>query len=105
MRHGAAGCISATANVNPAAIDQLYQEWRNADADQQQEALNVVRKTVGQYVMIPALKQAIAHYADDPEWTTVRPPLTELTATQAAHVIAGLEQLGFNMPGLKRAVV
>jgi 4-hydroxy-tetrahydrodipicolinate synthase len=105
MRHGAAGCISATANVNPAAIDRLYQEWCGADADQQQEALNVVRKTVGQYVMIPALKQVIAHYTDDPAWVTVRPPLTELTATQAQHVIAGLEQLGFNLPGLKRAVV
>jgi len=105
MRHGAAGCISATANVNPAAIDKLYQEWGCADADPQQEALNVVRKTVGQYVMIPALKQAIAHYADDPEWVTVRPPLTELTAAQAQHVIAGLKQLGFTMPGLKYAAV
>jgi 4-hydroxy-tetrahydrodipicolinate synthase len=105
MRHGAAGCISATANVNPAAIDQLYQEWRSADADQQQETLNVVRKTVGQYVMIPALKQVIAHYASDPEWVTVRPPLTEITATQAQEVIEGLKRLGFNMPGLKCAPV
>ncbi|HSF32728.1 MAG TPA: dihydrodipicolinate synthase family protein [Candidatus Tectomicrobia bacterium] len=100
MRHGAAGCISATANVNPAAIDQLYREWRSAEADRQQEALNVVRKTVGQYVMIPALKQVIAHYADDPAWMTVRPPLTELTAAQAQQVIAGLKQLGFDMPGI-----
>lgn len=105
LRHGAVGCISATANVNPAAIDKLYREWRGAEADQQQEALNVVRKTVGQYVMIPALKQAIAHYADDPEWVTVRPPLTELTTVQAQHVIQGLEQLGFSMPGLKYAAV
>jgi 4-hydroxy-tetrahydrodipicolinate synthase len=99
MRHGAAGCISATANVNPAAIDRLYQEWRSADADRHQEALNAVRKTVGQYVMIPALKHVIAHYANDPTWVTVRPPLTELTPTQAQHVIKGLKQLGFNMPG------
>jgi 4-hydroxy-tetrahydrodipicolinate synthase len=105
MRHGAAGCISATANVNPAAIDQLYQEWRGANAEQQQEALNVVRKTVGQYVMIPALKQVIAYYANDPEWVTVRPPLTEITATQAQHVIEGVKQLGFKMPGLKCAAV
>lgn len=105
LRHGAVGCISATANVNPAAIDKLYREWRGAEADQQQEALNVVRKTVGQYVMIPALKQAIAHYADDPEWVTVRPPLTELTTVQAQHVIQGLKQLGFSMPGLKYAAV
>jgi 4-hydroxy-tetrahydrodipicolinate synthase len=103
MRHGAAGCISATANVNPAAIDRLYQEWRSADADRHQEALNAVRKTVGQYVMIPALKQVIAHYANDPEWVTVRPPLTELTASQAQHVIEGLKPLGFTMSGIGRA--
>jgi 4-hydroxy-tetrahydrodipicolinate synthase len=103
MRHGAAGCISATANVNPAAIDRLYREWRSADADRQQEALNAVRKTVGQYVMIPALKQVIAHYANDRDWVTVRPPLTELTAAQAQQVIAELKQLGFNMPGIERA--
>jgi 4-hydroxy-tetrahydrodipicolinate synthase len=103
MRHGAAGCISATANVNPAAIDRLYQEWRSADTDRQQEALNAVRKTVGQYAMIPALKQVIAHYANDPEWLTVRPPLAELTTAQAQHVIVGLKQLGFDMPGIGRA--
>jgi 4-hydroxy-tetrahydrodipicolinate synthase len=103
MRHGAAGCISATANVNPAAIDRLYQEWRSADADRHQEALDAVRKTVGQYGMIPALKQVIAHYANDPEWVTVRPPLTELTTAQAQRVIEGLKQLGFTMPGIGRA--
>jgi 4-hydroxy-tetrahydrodipicolinate synthase len=100
MRHGAAGCISATANVNPAAIDQLYRDWRGADAERQQDALNTVRKTVGQYVMIPGLKQVIAHYANDPDWGTVRPPLTELTAVQAKQVIEGLSSLGFNMPGI-----
>jgi 4-hydroxy-tetrahydrodipicolinate synthase len=105
VRHGAAGCISATANVNPAAIDRLYREWRSTDADQQQEVLNTVRKTVGQYVMIPALKQVIAHYANDPEWVTVRPPLTELTAIQAKQVMEGLHSLGFNMPGINGAAV
>ena len=89
--------------MNPAAIDKLYREWQKPDADQQQEALNVVRKTVGQYVMIPALKQVIAHYADDPQWATVRPPLTELTAVQAKNVIDGLKKLGFDMPGLAQA--
>jgi len=103
LRNGGVGCISATANVNPAAIDKLYREWKNSDADQQQEALNVVRKTVGQYVMIPALKAVVAHYSNDPQWATVRPPLTELTAAQAKGVIDGLKKLGFDMPGLGAA--
>ena len=66
--------------MNPAPIDKLYREWQNADAPAQQEALNAVRKATGQYVMIPALKAVVAHYANDPTWATVRPPLTPLAA-------------------------
>ena len=32
LRAGGAGCISATANVNPAAIARLADEWQNDDA-------------------------------------------------------------------------
>ena len=104
MRNGAVGCISATANVNPAAIAKLYVEWKNADADEQQQKLNVVRDTLGKkYVMIPALKQAIAIYANDPAWPKVRPPLVELTADQAKSLTSELKAIGFTMPGLKRA--
>jgi 4-hydroxy-tetrahydrodipicolinate synthase len=105
MREGGAGCISATANVNPAAIDRLYREWRNADAQDQQNALDATRKATGQYVMIPALKAVVAHYAKDPQWATVRPPLVELTEEQAAKVIGDLEALGFEMPGLRKEAV
>ncbi|MBI4190480.1 MAG: dihydrodipicolinate synthase family protein [Betaproteobacteria bacterium] len=104
MRSGGAGCISATANVNPGAIHKLYAEWRNVDAEEQQAELNVVRDTVGKkYVMISALKQTVAIYANDPAWATVRPPLVELTAEQAKSLAAELKQIGFTMPGLKRA--
>ena len=103
MRNHGAGCISATANVNPAAIDKLYREWQNADADAQQAQLDVIRKTTGQYVMIPALKAVIAHYANDPEWATVRPPLMPLTAAQAQTTVDSLLKLGFDMPGLAKA--
>ncbi|MFN7086109.1 MAG: dihydrodipicolinate synthase family protein [Burkholderiales bacterium] len=102
MRNGGAGCISATANVNPAAIDRLYREWQNADAEAQQKALDVVRNTVGQYVMIAALKQVVAHYTRDPRWVTVRPPLVELTKAQAAKLVEDLQKLGFDMPGITR---
>jgi 4-hydroxy-tetrahydrodipicolinate synthase len=102
MKNGGAGCISATANVNPAAIDKLYREWQTPDADAQQAALDVVRTTVGQYVMIPALKAVVAHYANDPDWVTVRPPLVGLTKTQTKTVIDGLEKLHFTMPGLAK---
>jgi 4-hydroxy-tetrahydrodipicolinate synthase len=104
MRNGGVGTISATANVNPAAIHKLYTEWKNADADEQQQKLNVTRDAFGKkYLMIGALKQGIAIYANDPAWAKVRPPLVELTADQAKSLEAELKQTGFTMPGLKRA--
>jgi 4-hydroxy-tetrahydrodipicolinate synthase len=102
MRNGGAGCISATANVNPGPIDKLYREWQTPSAEAQQEALNAVRKAVGQYIMIPALKSVVAHYSGDPEWRTVRPPLVELTLEQEKKVLDTLKALNFEMPGLAK---
>ena len=103
MRNGGVGTISATANVNPAAIHQLYVEWKNANADEQQAKLNVTRDAFGKkYLMIGALKQGIAIYANDPAWAKVRPPLVELTADQAKALEVELKAIGFTMPGLKR---
>jgi 4-hydroxy-tetrahydrodipicolinate synthase len=100
LRHGGKGCISATANVNPAAIHKLYAEWRNADADAQQASLDAIRAIFQKYPMIPALKRAVAHWGGDAGWATVRPPLVELTAEQAAALVGDLEARGFSMPGL-----
>ena len=100
MRNGGLGTISAIANVNPAAIYKLYQHWNTADdADQQQSKLNVVRDVFSKkYSMIAALKQAIAIYADDPAWRTVRPPLVEVTPEEAKTLATELKAIGFEMP-------
>ena len=104
MRNGGVGTISATANVNPAAIHKLWTEWRNADADEQQTKLNVVRDVFGKkYQMIAALKQGIAIYANDPAWARVRPPLLELTAEEAKALEAELKAISFRRPALKQA--
>jgi 4-hydroxy-tetrahydrodipicolinate synthase len=101
MRHGGAGCISATANTNPGAIARLYDTWRAADADAQQAKLDEIRATFSKYPMIPALKAAIAHYGGDPAWSKVRPPLVELSPEQSRSLIADLDARGFTMPGLR----
>ncbi len=102
LRNGGVGTISATANVNPAAIHKLYKQWNTADdADQQQSKLNVVREVFSSRKfpsMIAALKQAIAIYAGDPAWAKVRPPLVELTPEQAKTLAVELKAIGFAMP-------
>jgi 4-hydroxy-tetrahydrodipicolinate synthase len=100
LRGGGGGCITAAANVNPGPIARLAQSWRQPDADAQQAALNAVRAIFQQFPMIPALKAAIAHYADDPAWATVRPPLVELDDAQRIALAQALRSAGFTMPGL-----
>jgi 4-hydroxy-tetrahydrodipicolinate synthase len=99
MRNGGVGTISATANVNPTAIYELYRTWKTADdADQQQSKLNVVRAVFSSRKfpsMIAALKQSIAIYTGDPAWAKVRPPLVELTPEQARTLGEELSAIGF----------
>ena len=102
LRNGGFGCISATANVNPGAIARLMKDWESPTADADQSILDVVRKIFASYPMIPALKAAVAHFAEDPDWATVRPPLIELTEAQQQSLIAELDAAGFSMPGLRR---
>ena len=124
MRNGGAGTISATANVNPAAIYELYQKCSGVcakrrgktkalgtsasttDLDALQARLNVVREVFSNTKfpsMIAALKQAIALYANDPEWARVRPPLVELTTAQAKLLAAELKAIGFAMKGIRES--
>jgi 4-hydroxy-tetrahydrodipicolinate synthase len=100
MRSGGAGCISATANINPAAIDHLYQEWQSAEAEGLQKELDEIRETAMAYPMIPALKATVAHFSQDAQWRTVRPPLVALADDQCSALIEALVQKGFDMPGL-----
>jgi 4-hydroxy-tetrahydrodipicolinate synthase len=101
MRHGGAGCISATANVHPGPIARLFDTWRGADADAQQARLDEIRAVFQQFPMIPALKAAIAHYAGDQAWGMVRPPLVPLAEAQSRALVTELDQRGFTMPGLR----
>ena len=100
MRSGGAGCISATANINPATIDRLYQEWQSAEAEGLQRELDEIRETAMAYPMIPALKATVAHFSQDTQWRTVRPPLVALADDQCRALIEALVQKGFDMPGL-----
>lgn len=100
MRGGGAGCISATANVNPAAINALYSSWQTAEAERMQSELDDLRELMQRYPMIPALKAVVADFTDVAVWCNVRPPLMPLTETQRRALIEDLDQRNFDMPGI-----
>jgi 4-hydroxy-tetrahydrodipicolinate synthase len=100
MRHGGKGCITATGNVNPGPIANVYKSWRSPDADKLQAGISATRKIVQKQPMIPALKAIVAHFGNDAAWKTCRPPLVELTANQEEELMRDLKGIGFTMPGL-----
>ena len=97
LRGGGAGCISAGANVNAAAIAGLAAAWRNPDAETRQAALDRVRTTLMRFAMIPALKATIAEFSGDESWAIMRPPLLALTREQRAALREALRSAGFAM--------
>jgi 4-hydroxy-tetrahydrodipicolinate synthase len=78
LRAGAAGCISASANINAAGIRRLYDRWQEDDADALQAGLNAVRKAVEGRGLMPAVKAVIAARTGEAFWGNLRPPLEAL---------------------------
>jgi len=78
---GAPGCISATANVNAAAIArviELFDQGDLAGARSEHEAAKRFRLTVEEFAPIPAQKRLLAIAGGDARWANVRPPLVAM---------------------------
>ena len=97
LRAGGAGCITATGNVNLAAIRALYARWRAPEADAMQAEITAVRETVQARPMIPALKAILAAARGAPGWARVRPPLAALDAAAADSLAAALQARDFTL--------
>ena len=102
MPLGAAGCISATVNMNPAGIHRVYEGWRGPQAGELQAKADAVRQVFQGSTMIPAMKHAVATYATDTPWRIVRPPLVPLDAPMREALDAKLRAIDFGMPGYPR---
>lgn len=79
LRRGAAGCISATANVNAPGIRALIDGWRGPEAPGLQAKAAAVRNAFQAHPLIAAVKAALADRYGAPSWRRVRPPLDGLT--------------------------
>ena len=96
---GGVGCISATANVNPAGIHAIYAARGTPEGAALQAKADVIRKIFQALVMIPAMKRMAAEFSGQTDWCIVRPPLTALDEAAAVQLSAQLQAAGFSMPG------
>jgi 4-hydroxy-tetrahydrodipicolinate synthase len=95
LRAGGAGCITASGNINVAAIAQLARHWQDPDADQRQDRLTRLRRVVESFPVIAAVKCVLAQIHRDPLWCRTRPPLVDLPQHERERLLAGLQREGF----------
>jgi len=96
MEHGGMGCISATCNVNPDRIRYVFDVATGAKADDLDRVNNDIvtfRKTVEEYVPIPAMKGMLALQRGDGRWRNVRPPFIPASQENTEQLIAKLGEL------------
>lgn len=90
LQAGAAGVISATANIACEQLRGLFDNWQTAGADDQQKLIIAMRTALEDFPAIPVLKAIIAHYRRDDGWGVVCPPLRALSSELAAEAVAVL---------------
>ncbi len=102
MSIGGAGCISATVNVNPAAISGLFRALSHGRPSHETQPLQAqvdeVRRTFQSFELIPAMKSALAHFSGRQAWKIVRPPLVPLSQSAQADLLKRLASLKFEVP-------
>jgi 4-hydroxy-tetrahydrodipicolinate synthase len=103
---GAPGCITATANVNAAAIAEVIRAYEHGDiatARTLHEDVKRFRLLLQDYVPIPAQKRLLALQTGDSRWSNVRPPLTAMSEDRGRELAAVLQR-DFSFKILSEAV-
>ncbi len=91
LASGGAGCISATMNLNAAAIRAVYEgAIAGRDVTEADAAIRAFRKTVEDAGLVPAMKALLAIRSGDKRWFKLRAPLRDGTAEQGSALLAQL---------------
>jgi len=102
LRHGGAGCISATVNVTSQLARQVHdahEAGREGEAEALQGHLTELRDTIEAYPAIPALKSIMGRLTGEGVWRSLRPPLTNLDDEKADELLSRLRDLGLHREG------
>ncbi|MDJ0624068.1 MAG: dihydrodipicolinate synthase family protein [Desulfocapsaceae bacterium] len=93
LEHGGMGCISATCNINPAAIRYVYDVgtgMKTDDLETINDDMVRFRKIVEKCGPIPAMKGLLAIKRGDSRWRNVRPPILPVSVAKADKLLQDL---------------
>ena len=95
---GAAGCISATANIQVGTIRKLIDAHGTPEANALHDQVATIRSVFEGYPLVPALKATLARDTGDKGWQTLRPPLTAMPAAKTAELLNSLDSIAGYSP-------
>ena len=90
---GSAGCISASANIQPREIAGVIAARGTPRQAELQSHVSLVRRVIEGFPLIAAVKAILARDSGDPSWERLRAPLGALTAEQSNELFAALDTL------------
>lgn len=98
LKSGAAGCITATGNVNPAGARAVWDAWQQGggDVDALQAACTSVRDAIEIHSLVTIQKAWLADQLSDPEWIHHRPPMEAVSSESLATLNSALTALDFS---------
>ncbi|MEE9426965.1 MAG: dihydrodipicolinate synthase family protein [Paracoccaceae bacterium] len=98
LDNGGAGCISATLNLNAAAIRAIYDGKRAGDQMREQDIqANQFRAIVQAAGLVPALKSILAVTYSDSRWLNLCPPLLNADLTVGENLLKELGDMAFHI--------
>lgn len=87
VRLGAKGSISGLANICPAVLLKLI------ECGKEDLRISDLVTEILKYPVTPAVKALLAHCKQDSRWSNVRPPLTQLSSEEVAHLTAAYRSI------------
>jgi 4-hydroxy-tetrahydrodipicolinate synthase len=91
LASGAAGCISATVNLNAAAIRSLFDRTlAGEDVAEADAVIKAFRKIIQDAGLIPAMKAVLAVRSGDKRWLNLRAPHENATLESGQKLLAAL---------------
>jgi len=98
LAQGGAGCISATVNLNAAAIRAVHDgAMAGRDVTAEDKAMQEFRSTVQKAGLIGAMKSVLAVTSGDNRWLNLRPPHLDATPDRGHALLAALGPLGAHL--------
>ena len=100
LQSGGVGCITAVCNIACHLLSRIYDTWNNNTkvAEETQQLVVKIRIAAQTYPYSAGLKQVLAHFSGDKNWSFVRPPLVPLDHAQSSDLVNLIEKAGYSPP-------